>query len=255
MKRVLVLDANQRSALAVTRSLGKRKIEVLTAEETPTALAGTSVFCKHHYTYPSPGLNAEQFIETLIELVNKQRVDILLPMTELTSLLLLENKSLFPDTIIPFPDINTVESISDKCSLMQTASELAIPVPEILFSGKLDDFNCDLKTLPYPVVIKPGKSWLRIQGTWTRSSVKYAENSVEAQKILETDSALGNCPFMVQEYISGHGRGVFCLYDNGTPVAFFAHRRLREKPPSGGVSVLSQSVPVDQELGLSLIHI
>ncbi len=44
--------------------------------------------------------------------------------------------------------------------------------------------------------------------------------------------------------------GVFALYDKGKAVAFFAHRRLREKPPQGGVSVLSESVAVDPDLEL-----
>jgi predicted ATP-grasp superfamily ATP-dependent carboligase len=39
--------------------------------------------------------------------------------------------------------------------------------------------------------------------------------------------------------------GVFACYDNGQPIAVFSHKRIREKPPSGGVSVLRESVPVD----------
>src|SRR5205085_6819270 len=38
---------------------------------------------------------------------------------------------------------------------------------------------------------------------------------------------------------------VFALFDRGALVADFAHRRLREKPPAGGASVLSESAPVD----------
>ncbi len=55
-------------------------------------------------------------------------------------------------------------------------------------------------------------------------------------------------PYLVQGYIAGHGQGVFALYDLGKPITFFAHRRLREKPPSGGVSVLSESVLPDPYL-------
>ena len=88
MKKVLVLDADQRSALAVTRSLGKHHIQVFTADES-TALAGFSKFCIQHFTYPSPRLNPEGFIEFLSLLVKEQSIDILLPMTELTTLLLL----------------------------------------------------------------------------------------------------------------------------------------------------------------------
>jgi predicted ATP-grasp superfamily ATP-dependent carboligase len=53
---------------------------------------------------------------------------------------------------------------------------------------------------------------------------------------------------MLQKFVSGHGAGVFALYDNGKPLVFFAHKRLREKPPGGGVSVLSESTSVDPTL-------
>src|SRR5262249_38745780 len=55
-------------------------------------------------------------------------------------------------------------------------------------------------------------------------------------------------PSLVQQRIVGPGVGVFVLFDRGEIVADFAHRRLREKPPSGGASVLSESAPVDRAL-------
>lgn len=249
MKKVLVLDANQRSALAVTRSLGKRNIDVFTAEETVTSLAGASKFSIKNYTYPSPASSSGEFIEALSKLVKQQHIDMLLPMTELTALLLLEHRSLFPSARLPFPDINTVDSISDKCSLMHIAEKLHVPIPDTLYIENPEEINNNLESLPYPVVIKPGKSWIKIQHKWCRTTVRYAGSPQQARNILDTDSALKNHPFMIQQHISGHGQGVFSLYENGTPVAFFAHRRLREKPPSGGVSVLSQSIPVEEELG------
>ena len=45
---------------------------------------------------------------------------------------------------------------------------------------------------------------------------------------------------MLQERIVGPGVGVFACYRDGRPVALFSHRRLRERPPWGGVSVLSR---------------
>ena len=41
---------------------------------------------------------------------------------------------------------------------------------------------------------------------------------------------------------------MFALFDRGRLVAEFSHRRLREKPPAGGASVLSESLPVDPRL-------
>jgi predicted ATP-grasp superfamily ATP-dependent carboligase len=53
---------------------------------------------------------------------------------------------------------------------------------------------------------------------------------------------------LVQEKISGEGRGVFLLMWEGEVKAAFCHRRLREKPPWGGLSVLSESLPLDRAL-------
>jgi predicted ATP-grasp superfamily ATP-dependent carboligase len=53
-------------------------------------------------------------------------------------------------------------------------------------------------------------------------------------------------PLLVQERITGQGAGIFTLFNQGKPIVFFAHKRLREKPPTGGVSVLRESIPLDQ---------
>ena len=53
---------------------------------------------------------------------------------------------------------------------------------------------------------------------------------------------------MIQERIEGPGTGLFTLFDRDRHLALFSHRRVREKPPSGGVSVVSQSVELDEEM-------
>ena len=201
MKKVLVLDASQRSALAVTRSLGNQNIPAFTAEETMTTLAGSSKFSKQHFIYPSPGLHPKQFIQSLSTLVNELHIDILLPMTELTTMLLLMHKAEFPDTEIPFPGLDTVESLSNKCLLMQMADSLNIPIPRTWYANDPDDLPCELEDLPYPIVLKPGKSWLLHEGQWRRAAVQFANDSVAAKKILDTDWAFKAHSFMIQETV------------------------------------------------------
>jgi predicted ATP-grasp superfamily ATP-dependent carboligase len=55
-------------------------------------------------------------------------------------------------------------------------------------------------------------------------------------------------PVLLQEHLSGEGLGVFVCCKDGESLAEFSHRRLREKPPSGGVSVLCESVEMRSEL-------
>ena len=245
MKRVLVLDAGQRSALAVTRSLGKKGVPVFTAEETPHALAACSRYSKQFFTYPSPRIQPDRFVEGLAQLVKEQRIDVLLPMTELTTTLLLTHKEAFPGTVIPFPEMSRVDALANKCTLMRTAESLGIPVPRTWYVDNpavIPDFN---DAPSFPAVVKPGRSWLRFQDQWQRSTVKFPADESALNKIIASDPAFLAHPFMIQEYVAGHGQGVFALYNHGKPLAFFAHRRLREKPPGGGVSVLSESIATD----------
>jgi len=248
MKRVLVLDANQRSALAVTRSLGRQGIPVFTAEETSPALAGCSHFSKQHFTYPSPRLTQEQFVDVIADRVEELHIDVLLPMTELTTALLLSHQSTFHSTVLPFPDMNTVDSLADKCLLMRMAESLNIPIPRTWYVNNPAALPCELEELPYPLVLKPGKSWILQHGQWSRAAVQFANDPLETRRILDSDPAFQADPFMIQECVGGHGQGIFALYNKGESLAFFAHRRLREKPPRGGVSVLSESMAVSPEL-------
>lgn len=247
MKPVLVLDANQRSALATTRSLGNRGVPVITADETPTALAGSSRFSQHYHAYPSPRTQPEKFITDIARLVSSKQIQVILPMTELTTGLLLQHHARLPDVLLPFPELATVDALSDKCALMRLAQSLSVPVPETWFVENSENLP-DLHKLPYPLVLKPGRSWQCLEGVWSRAAVRFAHNPEDVHSIISTEPALQSQPFMLQSCVPGVGQGIFALYDHGTPIAFFSHRRLREKPPSGGVSVLSESVPVDPVL-------
>lgn len=244
MKKVLVLDACQRSGLAVTRALGARGLDVYTADETYTALAGRSRYSKAYYRYPSPRTEQQQFTRSVASLCNSQNIDLLMPMTELTSALLLETRASLPAQL-PFPEKSSVDRLTDKCSLFRLAESLQVPAPTSRYFQNADDGIASLGDLQYPLVLKPARSWLVCDGRWQRSEVKIAHSRQQAEQILKKDPVFSQSPFMIQDYVEGFGQGVFALYDNGKPVAFFSHRRLREKPPSGGVSVLSESVPVD----------
>lgn len=248
MNRVLILDALQRSALAATRSLGVKSIAVFTADESITALAGSSKFSTLYFSYPSPRLYPEQFIETLCDIIKQHDIDTLMPMTELTTQLLLMHQSAFPDVKIPFPALSVVDSLADKYKLMQMAESLGVPIPKTYYINDPENLPCKLEDLPYPLVLKPGKSWILHQGQWRRAAVRIANNIAEAKDILDSGWAFSAYPFMLQQCVEGEGAGVFAIYDQGKTLALFAHRRLREKPPSGGVSVLSESAPIDPVL-------
>lgn len=248
MTYTLILDANQRSALATTRSLGRHNIPIVTADHTSTSLAGSSHYSSLYIQYPDPSKSPKAFISKLSKLIEQLNINIVFPMTELTSTLLIANRNQLPPIILPFPDLNTINSISDKSILMRKAQQLGIPIPQTWHENSNTKLETSLQNLNYPIVLKPGKSWINQNSKWIHTGVRFADTPEEANSIINSDCSFSSHPFMLQECVSGEGQGVFALYNNGQAVAFFSHRRIREKPPWGGVSVLSESIPIDPTL-------
>ena len=97
----------------------------------------------------------------------------------------------------------------------------------------------------FPVVLKPARSRYIKGGCVFSTSVQIAPSAEKLKALLESLPWVGDIPCIVQRFVPGHGAGIFALYGPSGPIAWFSHRRIREKPPAGGVSVLCESVPVD----------
>ena len=137
-------------------------------------------------------------------------------------------------------------SIGDKASLAKRAQHSGLPLPQTRFIDAGEAI--DAKALDYPVVLKPNVSNLWLEDHWSETRVHIARSAAELDGLREQHPYLRNHPWLLQEFIEGSGAGIFALYDRGQAVCFFAHRRLREKPPEGGVSVLCESRQPDPEL-------
>lgn len=248
MGKVLILDGSQRSALAATRSLGRQGIAVIVADATEKTLAGSSRYCQGRAIYPSPVLSPEGFIESLRKEVLRREITVLLPMTDITTYSILKHRDAFPGVSIPFAPFEAFEALSDKWKLDQLARELKINVPKTYLIRTGEEIRSVIDHLKFPVVMKPYCSKIFSNGKWATAPVRYASSAQEIYQTVSENKTFQSHPFLIQEYICGKGQGVFALYDRGKPVAFFAHRRLREKPPSGGISVLSESVALDPAL-------
>jgi predicted ATP-grasp superfamily ATP-dependent carboligase len=246
-EKILILDANQRSALAATRSLGKAGLFVVCADEPKKTLAGASKYARRNLTYPSPYTERYKFIDHLASIINSLDIRYLLPMTDITAEVTLKNKARFRDVIILLPDYDSYMSISDKYQLMNMALAKEIPIPRTQFINTIDELLNNTESIKYPVVIKPSRSIITIDGEKLKTTVKYANTKDELVDVVNQYPWLKENQLLVQEYIAGHGEGLFVLCKEGKIQYYFSHKRLREKPPSGGVSVLSESIDTRDE--------
>jgi predicted ATP-grasp superfamily ATP-dependent carboligase len=245
---VIILDANQRSSLAVTRSLGRAGTAVTVADSRPWPLAGASRYSRETLQYPPPATEPAAFRAWLRGLNVSYAGAVLLPTTDDTVPICLEEKSQLSALHLPFPPLDAYRAVSDKFALFEHCRHLSIDVPETALLTPGAPPVLATWAHHFPLVVKPRWSATVANGKSLRQPVGYAGNSAELEAAVANGFAEGAPALLVQEYVTGEGRGVFGLYDHGRRVAVFAHRRLREKPPSGGVSVLSESIVADAEL-------
>jgi predicted ATP-grasp superfamily ATP-dependent carboligase len=244
---VLVTDGNQRAALAITRSLGRR-MRVWVGDERPGSLAAASRYCAREVIYPSPYTDPEGFEHFLLRFIEREPVHVLMVASDVTTHIVSKNAdAIRPHAAIAVPPFDAFECVTDKWRLLQRAASLGIPIPAThVVDGKAALASL-LPRIEYPVVVKPTRSRMPTRAGWVSGTAQYAADEDQLQRLYRDTDYLASAPSLIQTRIVGPGLGVFVLCDRGRVVATFAHRRLRERPPSGGVSVLCESAPFDAE--------
>ncbi|PVV22228.1 MAG: hypothetical protein B6D78_05815 [gamma proteobacterium symbiont of Ctena orbiculata] len=245
IKNILVTDGNSRAALAVTRSLGSKGYKVFVADSAETSLASNSKYCSQAVVYPDPVNNLNEFCSSIKKIVNEFNIDLIIPVTDVC---VFPISKLFKDNeincITPIASDETVSLAANKSKLIKVAEELGINVPNSQIIESKNDISIDYADITYPIVIKPSRSRVMIDGKWHFTSVTYAKTEEELATILN-NTHQEIYPIILQERVLGNGVGAFYCYKHGKCIAKFAHKRIREKPPSGGVSVLRESVEID----------
>jgi predicted ATP-grasp superfamily ATP-dependent carboligase len=233
----------------VTRSLGRRGIPVTIADERRTSMAGASRHCRGSIQVPSPAVATEGFVARIHDEVCRGGHQVIIPTEDITLSVLAGARSRFEGmAALPFPDLETIRLAHDKSVVMSLAEDKGIPIPHTILVRDPEDVDRAARRIGFPAVVKPRLSRVRRGGQWFNGGhTCYVHTVAELEGACRAVHEAVPFP-LVQEYISGEGRGVFLLLNHGEVRAAFAHRRLLEKPPSGGVSVLSESVALDPTL-------
>jgi predicted ATP-grasp superfamily ATP-dependent carboligase len=242
---VLVTDGEQRAALAVVRSLGVAGHIVHTVSARTPSLAGASRWCQSDERVPDPLAQPAAFAQAVGRRLRETGADTLIPIAEPALLASLAAREGYPGVLIPFPDIASFRRISDKALVLDRAAALGIAAPRQVTLASPGDPAAG--SVEFPVALKPARSVAELDGRRVKVAVRYAVSAAELRQALKAYDPAA-FPVLAQQRITGPGIGVFLLRWDGRILAAFAHRRLREKPPSGGVSVYRESSPLDPGL-------
>jgi len=244
---VVVTDGGERTALAIVRSLGRAGFRVVVCSRRGHSLAGSSRYAAGDVPVPDPLLEPDAFSAAVADVVHRAGARLLLPVSDASLLATLSTRDRFANAIIPFPPLEVYAAVSDKARVMAAAASVGIATPPQIEVTSPDDDRWRNGRLRYPVVAKPARSVAGDGRQRVKMSVVHAADPNELRVALRSLPAAA-FPVLVQERITGPGTGVFLLKHDGAVLASFAHERIREKPPSGGVSVTRRSVAPDQQL-------
>lgn len=245
--KAFVTDGDQRPALAITRSLARRGITVLVGEERGSSLASVSRSCAGHVTYPSPYTDAQAFVRFLPALIERERPDVIIPVTDVTTHLIARHRSDLRCATTA-PPLGAFDLVSHKATLIDLARQAGIPTPRTHVVEDPAMLAAIAPELAYPLVVKSARSRILTGAGWVGTTAHHVADESELWSLYRQTGYLASYPSLIQERIVGPGLGVFVLFDRGRLVASFAHRRIREKPPAGGVSVMCEAVEVDPRL-------
>ena len=242
MRPVLVLAGTARVVVSIARCLHRHGLEVDVAQAAASRDTITSRAIRNVHRLPDFG-SAEEFRGALQVLVERRGYDTLIPTTD-ESLIAIAPcydslcKSLYPGS--PAPVI--VNSVLDKRLTLKAAREIGLDVPNEYQFRNLAELEGSSETLRFPLLAKPASKVEEIN-----FALHYYYSFSELREAFLNDPSFG-CKYLLQEYCGGFGVGVELLIWDGKVHAVFQHKRLKELPSTGGVSVMAEAQSPDPQL-------
>jgi predicted ATP-grasp superfamily ATP-dependent carboligase len=245
-RSIVVTDGEQRAALATVRSLGAAGHRVHVGASRRRSIAGASKYAATEFILPDPLHAPEAYLRAIVNAAMRVDADVVIPVTEASLLAVLDAREEIHG-VLPFPEAQAFRDVCDKARVLAAAPRFGIAVPSQIVLDAPHAFDTVAADVRFPLVIKPFRSVVGVGGDRAKTSVLYASDIAELRSAI-SDLPAAAFPVMLQERVEGPGFAISVLIWDGEVRAAFGHRRLREKPPSGGVSVLREAMPIDNEL-------
>ena len=248
LARILVLDGHSAAALPVTRSAGGAGHWVAVgANRGAFAAAKLSRYCGMALDYPVSTSEPQAFVESILEFVRANQIDLVVPLTDWTLGPLSVERERFSGLCpLAIPSHSAVEFASDKFRTIELAQEIGIGVPKTRLVSSLADLS-GLKEFGFPAVVKDRFSVRWIQQKAVFGSVAYAYSPEDLQKrVADRLEKAGDV--LVQEFVSGQGIGFSCFVAGGKTFLPFQWLRVREVDPRGSASSARKSIALDDAL-------
>src|SRR3989344_182136 len=242
---ILVTDGQMRHSLAVVRSLGRKGLKVMVGDSEMISTSFFSRYASKRIVYPDPVKKEKEFLAFLLNLVQKEKIEMIIPITDACLIPLAKHREEFEKyTKLPLINYDLIMKARDKAQTIKIAEEIGIPVPKTYYPETLQGIQ---QVKEYPVIIKPRMS-SGSRGFALCNNYEELKNNFE-MILKEYPQGL-----LVQEYIPKKDEiGFYALLNQRSELkAFTVQKRIRSYPLNGGPSTLRETIRHDYVKDLSL---
>jgi len=245
MRPVILLNGENRGALAIVRALGKRGIPVIVGGNKKVSRACYSKYCFSRFFYPK---NYKKMHKCILSEVKKNKSAVLFPLFSDTVSMVLKKKRIYEEycKIIPLSNYNKYSVFNDKETQIRQCVDIGCKVPITYFPDKIDK-NL-LKKIKYPVLIKPriasGGRGIVKANTQEELNCLYRKIKNKKQITAEYDTRKP----IIQEFLkSATTFTVYVLFNKGKHIMSlvcenYRHYPIRFGPPIQSISVENKIV-------------
>lgn len=240
---VLVLGWILRIIVPVARSLDKHGIPVDVADFA-VGPQPVSRSIRDFKRVPHPDLDPAGFLHGLIDFIRRGGHDMIIPTDDQALTAITNHYDDFKKVIyVACPPPRTTILILDKSRALEIARKCGIQTPRTkLISHSSQLLEC-FEDFSFPWIVKPAQKQSSVEDV---KSLKLKSPDEVRAKFCRNQTFAP--PMLLQEYCPGAGVGVELLMHKGDCLAAFQHRRLKELPYSGGVSVTAVAESPNSEL-------
>ncbi|MGW0037620.1 ATP-grasp domain-containing protein [Gordonia sp. NPDC003376] len=239
--RVLATTSRMPFAVDEIHKLGETE-RFLVASDTFRAAPGShSRGAKKHITVPAPTQETEAFVDKVIDTIDAEQINWLLPMFEEVFYLAAHRDRIADgrDVELFFPDLETLRTVHDKVSFAQLCTELGLPVAETLTAT--DDAQ-------FTAALGHWEHWFA-RAAFGRGGLDIATNTgpLAGEADVDTIHPSADDPWLVQEYLKGVDRCSWSVVHHGEVVLHSCYEHPLTIDNRGGIIYESVDSPESLE--------
>ncbi len=208
-----------------------------------------SLWVDKFFSLPKP--ESSNYIKKLLEICLAQKVDVVVPWTNLEALVISKNTRKFQSKNIKIVcnDFEITKTLVDKGLFYKSLEGSNILVPRYQLVSNIDELEKAIGQLGYPknkIVVKPrglsGGRDLFVLSAKSNIDLRDTNHNLPKNALLEMVRSSGrknDLNYMVMEYLGGDDYSVDTLCSKGNPIFIVQRKRLADL---GGVSSVGETV-------------